>query len=291
MINFEKEISGLKVNRSGSIVSLHKPLLLLLAISEVHKGRQNRFLFDDIEEQLRYLLANYGLKNTSKINPQYPFVYLGQNPGLWQCSISRAQLKHPDAASRSEVLGAVGTLGAEFYEYLRNPAHAMSCMRLILNQYWPEVYHIDILNDLGVYDLSLSLVEQVVEQKNIRSKRFIEEVLDAYERKCAVCQQSIRLADTLIGIDACHVWPIQHNGDDDVSNGVALCKIHHWALDRGAISISSNLSLQVSKKLNGNRLSDYFTDYEHTQIFIPRRTEAVLSAKNVEYHYKYIFVK
>jgi putative restriction endonuclease len=293
MINFEKEIRSLKVNRNGGIVSLHKPLLLLLAISEVYKGHENRFVFDDIEYELRFLLSKYGLKHTSILRPQYPFVYLGQNHQLWRCSIQREDLKHPDAASRMEVIGSIGKLGDEFYQFLKTPSNAMNCMQLILNEYWPEVYHSDILNDLGIYndedvhELKLSIVEQ----KNNRSKKFVEEVLDAYERKCAVCHQSIRLADTLIGIDACHVWPIQHNGDDDVSNGVALCKIHHWALDRGAISISKDLSLQVSKKLNGNRLTDYFTDYENNQIFIPRNKDSALSLKNVEYHYKYIFVK
>jgi putative restriction endonuclease len=119
----------------------------------------------------------------------------------------------------------------------------------------------------------------------------VEIVLDAYEKKCAVCHQSIRLDDYLIGIDACHVKPIQHFGDDDITNGIALCKIHHWALDRGAISIDEDMRLLISRKLNGNKLSDYFTNYEKSKIFIPRDNLCSINKSNIDYHNEYIFIK
>jgi putative restriction endonuclease len=95
----------------------------------------------------------------------------------------------------------------------------------------------------------------------------------------------------LIGIDACHVKPIQHLGEDHIRNGIALCKIHHWAFDRGAISISNEMNLLISKKLNGNRLHDYFTVFESTPVFVPRIKEFALDTENIAYHTKYIFVK
>jgi putative restriction endonuclease len=287
MLNFENEIEKLKVNKVGSVISLHKPLLLLLTISEIVHGHKNEFVFDEIESTLSYLISKYGLKNTSRINPQYPFIYLASSQNLWICSIDKSDLKHPDAASRKEVQGSIGHFTSKFYEFLQNPHNAYQCINFILNQYWPEAYHEEILHDLGIYELNQSFTLV----KSERSKKFVEEVLDAYERKCAICQQSIRLADTLIGIDACHVKPIQHFGDDNISNGIALCKVHHWALDRGAISISKEMNLLVSKKLNGNGLFDYFTSFEDIPIFIPRKKEYALSTKNIDYHANYIFVK
>lgn len=287
MIAFEKEIANLKVNKSGSLISLHKPLLLLLTISEIIHGHKNEFLYDDLETSLSMLLTKYGLKNTSKQNPQYPFVYLASNPRLWNCSIKKDELKHPDAASRKEMLGAIGCFTTEFYEYLKSRENAINCLQQILNLYWSEAYHIEILQDLGIYELSQSINYL----KSERSRKFVEEVLDAYERKCAICNQSIRLGDALVGLDACHVKPIQHFGEDNINNGIALCKIHHWALDRGAISISPEMSLLISKKLNGNKLYEYFTSFENVKLFIPRDTTSGLSKINAEYHEKYIFVK
>lgn len=286
-INYDQELDKLRVNKNGFIVSLHKPILLLLVISEIIRGHKNEFLFDDIETPLIQLMTKYGLKNTSKLNPQYPFVYLAGNSLIWNCSIDKNALKFPDSASRKEILGSFGSLNPDFFKYLRSKNNATHIIGKILTQYWPSTYHQDILTDLGIYEINTE--ENQV--RNVRSRKFIEDVLDAYERKCAICDQSIRLSESLIGIDACHVKPIQHFGDDSITNGIALCKIHHWALDRGAISISEEMKLIVSKKLNGNKIFDYFTSFEKRNIFTPRYSEFELHKQNLEYHYKYIFVK
>jgi len=287
-VNFLNEVQSINVHRVGQVVSLHKPLLLLLTIGKVFNGHENLFLFDEIDNELTGLISKYGLKNTSRINAQYPFIYLATNSKIWSCSVNKANLANPDAASRKELLGSFGSFTSEFYNYLLQDGNLFNTVELLLNQYWPEAYHSELLNDIGLFDFSLA---EVKKQKKERGRKFIEHVLDAYERKCAICHQSIRLGDALIGIDACHVKPIQHYGDDDITNGIALCKIHHWALDRGAISISQEMSLLISKKLNGNKLFEYFTSFENVRLFIPRDTTSALSNKNTEYHEKYIFVK
>jgi hypothetical protein len=45
VINYQEEISKIKIHRSGAVVSLHKPLLLLLTIADVIHGRKNEFAF------------------------------------------------------------------------------------------------------------------------------------------------------------------------------------------------------------------------------------------------------
>jgi putative restriction endonuclease len=287
MIDFLRELDSIKINRTGSVISLHKPLLLLLTISEVIRGHKNQFLYDDIEQSLTLLLTKYGLKNTNTLNPQYPFIYLAGNPSIWNCSVAKGTLKHPDAASRKDLLGAFGSFSTEFYQFISSKNNAIKCIQHLLDSYWPEAYHAEILYELGVFELGHTQNSA----KKDRSRKFVEEVLDAYERKCAICNQSIRLGDTLVGIDACHLKPIQHFGDDNISNGIALCKIHHWAIDRGAISISNEMVLMVSKKLNGNKLFEYFTSFENQSVFIPRHKALGLNKKNIVYHNNYIFVK
>lgn len=291
MINYFDEIKKIKVHKRGKVVSLHKPLLLLLTISEITRGHRNNFLFDDIEDLLSQLLSKYGLKNSAKTSPQYPFVYLASNRNLWQCSIDKRDLRNPDAASRKEVLGATGSFTNQFHSFIKTGNNAEQVVQYLLNEYWPKSYHEDILEDVG---LTLDLNTGKFDNHNIdnqRGRKFVIDVLDAYERKCAICFQSIRLGDFLIGLDACHVKPLQHYGVDNVVNGIALCKLHHWALDRGAISISNDYRVLVSPKMNGNKLEDFFTRFDQMEIFIPRNKSNLLDTKNTEYHYKYIFIK
>jgi putative restriction endonuclease len=287
MDEFIEELKKLKVNRVGNVVSLHKPLLLLLTISKIYNGHKNQFLFDDIEYELGSLISKYGLKNTTKVNAQYPFIYLASNTNIWNCSRDKKELIHPDAASRTELIGSTGSFPKNFIDYLLIPGNSLKAIELLLNQYWPNAYHKDLMHDLGIFNYSHGRIIQ----KQERSRKFIENVLDAYERKCAICHQSIRLGDALVGIDACHIKPIQHFGDDNINNGIALCKIHHWALDRGAITISQDMSLIISKKLNGNKLFEFFTSFENVSLFVPRDVTSSISTVNTEYHNKYIFVK
>jgi putative restriction endonuclease len=170
------------------------------------------------------------------------------------------------------------------YEYLTEVVWQL------LNEYWTEAYHEEILNNLGL-DMFMNEHAISLSKEKRRGRLFVEEVLDAYERQCAICRQSIRLGDTLLGIDACHVKPIQHNGPDLVTNGVALCKVHHWALDRGAIGISEDLKMLASPKLNGSRSDHFFHDYSNTTLFIPRSTDQKLIDENIRYHYTHIFLK
>lgn len=290
-IDYLKEIKKMKVNRSGQTVSLHKPILLLLTISQIAQGGKNRFIYDDLENILTELLSKYGLRNTKRISPQYPFVYLASSAHIWLCSVNKQSLAHPDAASRSEVLGASAAFSPGFLDYLNRGENATDLIRFLLHSYWPESYHDDILSDLGVPLLNDVVNDSISTAEKTRSRQFVEEVLDAYERKCAVCAQSIRLGDALVGIDACHLKPIQHFGSDDITNGLALCKTHHWALDRGAYSINHEYKVIVSPKLNGAKMSDHFTSFENSAIFVPRNETKRLSIENIDYHNRYILFK
>ncbi len=49
MLNYFEEIAKIKVNKSGAVISLHKPLLLLLTIADVIHGKPNVFTFKEIE--------------------------------------------------------------------------------------------------------------------------------------------------------------------------------------------------------------------------------------------------
>ena len=88
-----------------------------------------------------------------------------------------------------------------------------------------------------------------------RDPKFRRTVLTAYERRCAICDFDVRLDDDLLGLDAAHIKWHAAGGPDRVPNGLALCKLHHHALDRGAIGLNpaANLgfTLLVSQELSG----------------------------------------
>jgi putative restriction endonuclease len=290
MINYFNEIANIKVHRTGNVISLHKPLLLLLTIADTINGHANTFLFKDVEQPLKDLLAKYGLKNTKQYRPDYPFVYLSSSPAIWKCSLDKDNLNNPRSVTRAKTIDSYAKFESGFYAFLKREDHAKRIVMQLLSEYWPEAYHEDILRDIGLLG-SMQEYLSIEQQKQKRGRLFVEEVLDNYERQCAICKQSIRLGDSLIGIDACHIKPIQHYGADNITNGIALCKMHHWALDRGAISISDDFELLISPKLNGSRINELFYDFLRNEIFLPRNLSNRPEKENLGYHRKYIFIE
>ena len=52
-----------------------------------------------------------------------------------------------------------------------------------------------------------------------------------------MCEYDIRFGDRLPGLEAAHIRWHSHDGRDVVSNGLALCGVHHKALDLGAMGL------------------------------------------------------
>ena len=66
-------------------------------------------------------------------------------------------------------------------------------------------------------------------------------VIEAYRQCCAIC----RLKHQEL-LDAAHILPDKHpRGEPWVSNGLALCKLHHAAFDRHFLGITPDYIIQV----------------------------------------------
>ena len=86
--------------------------------------------------------------------------------------------------------------------------------------------------------------ERVVKQR-LHQAEFRGRVIAAYQTRCAICR--LRHGELL---DAAHITPDRDDaGSPAVSNGLALCKIHHAAFDMNMLGISPDYVVQVDRKL------------------------------------------
>jgi len=51
-------------------------------------------------------------------------------------------------------------------------------------------------------------------------------------------------------VQAAHIKPVEHDGPDIITNGLALSGTAHWMFDRGLISLSDDLDVLVSRHVN-----------------------------------------
>ena len=94
-----------------------------------------------------------------------------------------------------------------------------------------------------VIEISRKYNERIVRER-VHQPLFRQAVLHAYERRCAVC----RLPFTEL-LDAAHIKADAEGGAAVVTNGLALCKIHHGAFDKRIIGISPDYRIHVRESV------------------------------------------
>lgn len=79
---------------------------------------------------------------------------------------------------------------------------------------------------------------------------------EVYDHQCAACGLRLRLPGSDIAlVDAAHLIPFAVSFNDHPSNGLALCKNHHWAMDRSLIAPHPEGRWVVSRVLISHRSS------------------------------------
>ena len=100
------------------------------------------------------------------------------------------------------------------------------------------------------FDRSRKLVKTVRESA-LRVRGFRQAVIEVYDFRCAVCGLKIKSPDSLCWeVEAAHIVPHGSFGRDDLFNGIALCRFHHWAFDVGWFTLLDNYAVRVSSKLS-----------------------------------------
>ena len=85
---------------------------------------------------------------------------------------------------------------------------------------------------------------------NIRGRIFRQIVLRAYDERCAVTGLKLIDGGGRAEVEAAHIQPVEANGPDIIGNGIALSGTAHWMFDRGLISLSDDLEILISRRVN-----------------------------------------
>ena len=222
----------------------YKPLLLLWMIGRISAGLPTRVAFKESEEPLRELMDDFRLG--VRAEPGLPFVHLGAEPELWRVEDATGanlyELTDKNKRRRVTYLreNAIGVLAADFAKALTRQEVLVAVVNAVLQMEFPETAHEAILAAVG-------LSGRVQLTPKAKDPQFAATVLLAYEFSCAFCGFDGRIKGSPVGIDAAHVRMRAHQGPDQISNGVALCALHHRLFDRGVLGLSEDLRILVSQ--------------------------------------------
>jgi putative restriction endonuclease len=278
------KIREVSVWKQGDQRAPHKPLLILYALGKLLTD-QKEVRFRDFCEPFTNLLQEFGPPRKS-YHPEFPFWYL-RSEGFWGIEPATGWVikKGGSSPSKSDLTSrdAVGRFVPEVQHLLLNDsALPGDVVSLVLNNHFPDSIHEDIIQATHLDQL------QTVKPK--RDPKFREDVLRVYGYRCAVCGFDLRLDNVPLALDAAHIRWHQANGPSIISNGLALCALHHKLFDRGAFSLSDTFRIEVSARVNGSAgLEEYLIRFNSISITLPNVRNATPHPDFLRWHRKEVF--
>ena len=82
-----------------------------------------------------------------------------------------------------------------------------------------------------------------------RNQGFRRSIVSHYDHRCAFCRTRIVTSEGHTAVDAAHIVPWSISKNDDIRNGMALCKLCHWGFDEGLMGVSDNYAVIISKQV------------------------------------------
>ena len=126
----------------------------------------------------------------------------------------------------------------------------------------------------------------VLVQQRLHQGAFRERVLRAYRHQCALC----RLGHNEL-LDAAHIIPdSEAGGEPDVTNGLALCRLHHSAFDRFFVGVRPDYVIEIRPDVlverDGPTLRHAIQGLHGRRIELPRKRDQRPAVRSLEERYE-----
>lgn len=243
----------------------HKPVLLLATLDLIAEG-QARPDAVPWSSALRRRFAEYFAQVRShddQATPQNPFRYL-QSDAIWAPTeaidghLVPLQREPRVFECDSGLISAALTGGLE--DWVLTPSNRTALRRALVARYFPQARP-----RLEPLFRDVERTERIAEPSEPRSEAeregpgrnrgFRNKVLEIYDHQCAACGLRINVPGVQDGtfVDAAHLIPFAETANDHPTNGIALCKNHHWAMDRYLIAPAADGRWRASSRLIAHR--------------------------------------
>jgi len=193
----------------------------------------------------------------TRLDMRMPFFYL-RTQGFWQAfTLEMTTAQSPESCFMCE-------FNEEFFELFANADFRLKARLLLVSRYFEPRERVALLVSFGISaepvrkrtsniqhstfniegfedaeraGLKLNEEAEDAARKKGRSARFAVQVVSRYKFTCALTGLCCLTVDGGAIVDAAHIEPFAESQNDDVENGLALCKNAHWMFDEGLWSV------------------------------------------------------
>lgn len=285
-------IRKLNVNRNHGKPAPHKPLLLLAVIDLIEQGKVSDNKIRPTTEFVEAFLKYWNLIRSDRPRIFLPFYHL-KSDGFWHL-YARPDKTIYEFRSMSQVAEnvAFASLDEDLFVLLARPDTREIIRQTIIENYFAgeaEIFRAAVGESEKNFSLENLLGQQAVSEKNLdrprRSRLFRGVIIRLYNYTCAACRFRLVTLDGMTAVDAAHIIPFSVSHDDSIGNGLALCKLHHWAFDNGLISIDDDFRLLVSPVFKEDGNEGFLLNRLRSQkIFLPKEKPFFPSQETIKWH-------
>jgi putative restriction endonuclease len=256
----------------------HKPILLLAVLDLIARGviTSPFIAITDNLVELNELFNLYWrriipLGQTSSI--AFPFSRMHNEP-FWELvplpgkEITTATITNITSANQLRTLAMGARLDEVLFHFMQQAESRNALLEALLRSCFSDQARTMLEEQAGInaeafsYSVELEqkahlpLVQETLEMDSYkvaaRYQGFRRVVVSSYDHRCALCGVRIITAEGHTVVDAAHIIPWSRSRNDDLRNGMALCKICHWAFDEGMMSVSKKYDVITSRQIAAN---------------------------------------
>jgi putative restriction endonuclease len=124
-----------------------------------------------------------------------------------------------------------------------------------------------------------------------REARFRLDIVPTYQYTCALTGYRVTTIARGTIVDAAHIHQFSDSRNNDLGNGLALCKNAHWLFDNGLWSIDDDYRIVVAKDAFAEDSPDQkpLTEYHGERLRLPAQESAWPDPKHLAWHRKHKF--
>ncbi len=289
----------------------HKPLLLMAVMDLVTRGviTSNFIEITGDLVELNDLFTGYWRRVvpiTQKSSIAFPFSRLHNEP-FWELVPASGREITPAVVStissvnqlREIALGA--RMDDDLFLLLQSPENRMALRQVLLQSCFSEAAQKTLLEQTQInseafyYNLELMQMAHQPRMKEIlegekykqaaRDQGFRRAVVKSYDHRCALCGVRIVTSEGHTVVDAAHIVPWSVNRNDDIRNGMALCKLCHWAFDEGMIGVSEGYKVITSRQIEAtNNVPGFLLMLSDSGIRMPADKKLCPAQKYLSWH-------
>jgi len=258
-----KKFTKLRTGISRGHVKPHKPVMMLAILSLIENGKITSNRIDYSPQLLELFKRFFDVVRAEQdaLNPILPFFYL-RGDGFFHHKPFKDEghsyeaLSDPGSVKKFTGIVEYAYLDKELWTCLQDQTALNMLRDCLIHSYFPK-YKAQIEgvvkeeNEISGYETVLKgEPDKIKETQSVyRSTAFARIIREIYDYRCAACGLRLNL-NGLVIIDAAHLIPFSESKDDDPRNGIALCKNHHWAMDKFLIVPGTDKLWHVSPELD-----------------------------------------